>query len=108
MKLSDQLQNVITPIIPTGFSHVFHQYTIRVPKHRDSFADKLSKAGVGNSVYYPTQVHKLPSFNCSLSLPQTQLATETVLSLPVHPSLTSRDLKRVINAVNSLIKEINA
>ena len=106
MTLSSQLQNVITPIIPTGFSHVFHQYTIRVAKNRDTFADKLSKAGVGNSVYYPTQVHKLPSFNSALSLPQTQLATETVLSLPVHPSLTKRDLKRIVNTVNSLIKEI--
>ena len=108
MTLSSQLQNVITPFTPTGFSHVFHQYTIRVPKNRDGFADRLSKAGVGNSVYYPTQVHKLPSFNTSLSLPQTQLATETVLSLPVHPSLTSRDLKRVIKTVNTLIEEINA
>jgi len=108
MTLSSQLQNVITPIIPNGFSHVFHQYTIRVPKNRDSFAERLSKAGVGNSVYYPTQVHKLPSFNTSLTLPQTQLATESVLSLPVHPSLTSRDLKRVINTVNSLVTEIDA
>ena len=108
MTLSSQLQNVITPVIPNGFSHVFHQYTIRVPKNRDSFSDRLSKAGVGNSVYYPTQVHKLPSFNSTLSLPQTQLATESVLSLPVHPSLTSRDLKRVINTVNLLVKEINA
>jgi dTDP-4-amino-4,6-dideoxygalactose transaminase len=108
MTLSSQLQNVITPFTPTGFSHVFHQYTIRVPKNRDTFACKLSKAGIGNSVYYPTQVHKFPSFNSSLSLPQTQLATETVLSLPVHPSLTGRDLKRIINTVNSLIKEINA
>ena len=108
MTLSSQLQNVITPVIPKGFSHVFHQYTIRVPKNRDSFAERLSKAGVGNSIYYPTQVHKLPSFNSSISLPQTQLATESVLSLPVHPSLTSRDLKRVINTVNSLVKEIDA
>jgi perosamine synthetase len=108
MTLSSQLQNVITPVIPNGFSHVFHQYTIRVPKNRDSFAERLSKAGVGNSVYYPTQVHKLPSFNSSLSLPLTQLATESVLSLPVHPSLSSRDLKRVINTVNSLVKEIDA
>ena len=104
--LSSQLQNVVTPIIPNGFSHVFHQYTIRVAKNRDTFADKLNKAGVGNSVYYPTQVHKLPSFSSALSLPQTQLATETVLSLPVHPSLTKRDLKRIANTVNSLIREV--
>ena len=42
MTLSSQLQNVVTPIIPNGFSHVFHQYTIRVSKNRDTFADKLS------------------------------------------------------------------
>lgn len=103
MTLSSQLQNVITPVIPSGFSHVFHQYTIRVPKNRDTFADSLSKAGIGNSVYYPTQVHKLPSLHSTLSLPQTQLATESVLSLPVHPSLSKRDLKRVANTVNSLM-----
>jgi len=106
MTLSSQLQNVVTPFTPAGFSHVFHQYTIRVPKNRDAFADSLSKAGVGNSVYYPTQVHKLPSFNSSFSLPQTQLATETVLSLPVHPSLSKQELRRVANSVNSLVGQL--
>jgi dTDP-4-amino-4,6-dideoxygalactose transaminase len=106
MTLSSQLQNVIIPFTPTGFSHVFHQYTIRVPKNRDTFSERLSEAGVGNSVYYPTQVHKLPSFNSPISLPQTQLATETVLSLPVHPSLSKQELRRVANAVNSLVGQL--
>ena len=106
MTLSSQLQNVITPFTPAGFSHVFHQYTIRVSKNRDTLADRLTKAGVGNSVYYPTQVHKLPSFNSPTSLPQTQLATETVLSLPVHPSLSKQELRRVANAVNSLVGQL--
>jgi perosamine synthetase len=106
MTLSGKLQNVVIPFTPAGFSHVFHQYTIRVPKNRDTFADSLSKAGIGNSVYYPTQVHKLPSFNSPISLPQTQLATETVLSLPVHPSLSKQELRRVANAVNSLVGQL--
>ena len=72
----------------------------------DTLADRLTKAGVGNSVYYPTQVHKLPSFNSPTSLPQTQLATETVLSLPVHPSLSKQELRRVANAVNSLVGQL--
>jgi len=106
MTLSCQLQNVVTPFTPAGFSHVFHQYTIRVPKNRDAFADSLSQAGIGNSVYYPTQVHKLPSFNSPIFLPQTQLATETVLSLPVHPSLSKQELRRVSNSVNSLVGQL--
>ena len=106
MALSNQLENVVTPFTPTGFTHVFHQYTIRVPKNRDTFADSLSNAGIGNSVYYPTQVHKLPSFNFPISLPQTQLATETVLSLPVHPSLSKKELRRVASTANSLIGQL--
>jgi perosamine synthetase len=106
MTLSSQLQNVFTPFTPAGFTHVFHQYTIRVPKNRDTFADSLSNAGIGNSVYYPTQVHKLPSFNFLISLPQTQLATETVLSLPVHPSLSKKELRRIASTVNSLIGQL--
>jgi dTDP-4-amino-4,6-dideoxygalactose transaminase len=107
MALSKQLENVATPIVPIGFSHVFHQYTIRVSKNRDIFAEKLTQSGIGNSVYYPTPVHKLPAFSSSLSLPQTQIATESVLSLPVHPSLSKGDLKRIASTVNELTKVFN-
>jgi dTDP-4-amino-4,6-dideoxygalactose transaminase len=107
MELSKQLENVATPIVPIGFSHVFHQYTIRVSKNRDVFAEKLTQSGIGNSVYYPTPVHKLPAFSSSISLPQTQVATESVLSLPVHPSLSKGDLKRIAATVNKLTKVFN-
>ena len=107
MALSSQLENVATPIVPIGFSHVFHQYTIRVSKNRDILAEHLTKSGIGNSVYYPTPVHKLPAFNSSISLPQTQIATESVLSLPVHPSLSKSDLKRIAATVNELTKVFN-
>jgi dTDP-4-amino-4,6-dideoxygalactose transaminase len=108
MILSNKLQNIIKPFIPTGYSHVFHQYTIRIPKNRNSFSDKLRKKGIETSVYYPTQVHKLPSFDSSLELPQTRLATETVLSLPVHPSLSKWELNKIANAVNELTEDFDA
>ena len=107
MALSKQLENVATPIVPIGFSHVFHQYTIRVSKTRDIFAEKLTQSGIGNSVYYPTPVHKLPAFSSSISLPQTQIAAESVLSLPVHPSLSKGDLRRIAATVNELTKVFN-
>jgi dTDP-4-amino-4,6-dideoxygalactose transaminase len=105
--LSNEIQNVVKPFIPRGFSHVFHQYTIRIPKNRDGFSDKLSKQGIENSVYYPIQVHRLPSFNSLITLPQTQLATESVLSIPVHPSLSKSDLKRISYTVNLLSKDFD-
>lgn len=98
--LNQRITEVITPFIPVGYSHVFHQYTVRINTERDLFSSKLTESGVGNSVYYPTQVHKLPSFDLELNLKHTEDATQQVLSLPVHPSLSKRDLNQIADAVN--------
>jgi perosamine synthetase len=100
--LNKRIESVITPFVPDGFSHVFHQYTVRVGSHRDEFSSKLSEGGIGNSVYYPTQVHKLPSFRQDLELEHTLEATQQLLSLPVHPSLSKKDLNRIADKVNSI------
>jgi perosamine synthetase len=74
-----------------GAVHVYHQYTIRVPER-----------GVGSGVYYPTPVHRLPSFDLDVDLPVTAQVAEEVISLPVHPSLTQEDLQAVVSAVNDV------
>ena len=60
----------------------------------------LSDRGVGSGVYYPTPIHRLKSFNLTLDLPQTELLAKECVSLPVHPSLSSDDLKTIATAVN--------
>ena len=100
--LSQKLNSEFIPYVPTGFKHVFHQYTVRIKDSRNDFSVALQNLGIGNSVYYPTQVHKLPSFNLDLILRETELATNEVLSLPVHPSLTKRQLTRVCDTFNKL------
>ena len=102
--LSQRLETEFIPYIPNSFKHVFHQYTVRIKNSRDEFGSELKKLGVSNDVYYPTQVHKLPSFDSELVLNQTYLATREVLSLPVHPSLTRRQLNRICKSFNMLSK----
>jgi perosamine synthetase len=100
--LSQKLNSEFIPYVPTGFKHVFHQYTVRVKDCRNEFSLALQNLGIGNSVYYPTQVHKLPSFDLDLILRETEMATKEVLSLPVHPSLTKRQLIRICDSFNKL------
>jgi perosamine synthetase len=102
--LTEHLEGVVTPPVTDGAVHVWHQYTIRVPDDRDGFAEALTGRGVGNGVYYPTPIHRLPSFELSLDLPETERATREVLSLPVHPSLTDDDLHTIVEAVNATAK----
>jgi dTDP-4-amino-4,6-dideoxygalactose transaminase len=104
--LNNAITEAETPHIPSGYRHVFHQYTIRVEKFRDSLADKLSADGIGNGIYYPVPVHRLPSFNESIALPETEMATQEALSLPVHPSLTKSNLDRIARSVNTHLSEL--
>lgn len=103
--LSENLVGVTTPKVADGMQHVFHQYTIRVEgTDRNQFASELTRRGIGNGVYYPTPIHRLPSFRLDLDLPVTDLIASQVLSLPVHPALKKRDLEKIVETVNSVAK----
>jgi dTDP-4-amino-4,6-dideoxygalactose transaminase len=103
--LSANIKGVVVPPVAPNAVHVYHQYTIRVVGiNRDKFADELTKKGVGNGVYYPTPIHRLPSFGLSLDLPVTEQVARECLSLPVHPSLTHGDLDKIVAVVNTAAK----
>lgn len=101
--LDRNLRGVVVPAVAPGATHVYHQYTVRVPEDRDGFAAALaSEHGIGTGVYYPVPNHRLPSFGLDLDLPATERAAAEALSLPVHPSLSDADLERIVVGVNSL------
>ena len=82
--------------------HIFHQYTIRVPR-RDELQAALKAKGIGNAVYYPLPLHLQPCF-AHLgyqrgALPVSEAATDSVISLPIYPELTREQQTAVIDAV---------
>jgi dTDP-4-amino-4,6-dideoxygalactose transaminase len=100
--LSQNLDSFVkVPWIPGNFKHVFHQYTIRVPAaKRSSINIFLNKKGVQTGIYYPIPVHKLKAFiNNKYKLPVTDLAAKEVISIPVHPKLSRRELNYIIRQV---------
>ncbi len=104
--LDAHLKGVVTPYVAPGTTHSYHQYTIRIPggsaEKRDAFMAGLTERGVGSGVYYPTPIHRLPSFNLQIDLPETELVIKECLSLPIHPSLTQSDLETIVAAVNEV------
>ncbi|KNY07434.1 DegT/DnrJ/EryC1/StrS family aminotransferase [Microbacterium sp. GCS4] len=104
--LDSHLAGVIVPPVADGARHVYHQYTIRVQEDRDGFVSALKEEySIGSGVYYPIPNHRLPSlqrYAPGLDLPETERAAREAVSLPVHPSLSSEDLERIVEAVNAL------
>ena len=103
--LSEHLKGITVPLVPEGYGHVFHQYTIRVTGgRRDALIQHLAARDVGSMVYYPVPIHQqtfyVNQLGYNLSLPETELAASEVVSLPVHPGLSAADLETIVNAVN--------
>lgn len=106
--LNEHLRGVTVPVVPEGYEHVYHQYTIRVPDgKRDALIEHLKKQEIGSGVYYPVPVHKQSYYTKELkydqSLPEAERAAAEVLSLPVHPSLSPADLESIVSAVNEFM-----
>jgi perosamine synthetase len=97
------LDGVVTPVERSGYHHVFHQYTIRVPSRRDELQKKLGERDVESRVYYPAPVHQQPLYRSlgygAARFPVSEQLSEEVLSLPVHPGLNDDDVQRIIEAV---------
>jgi dTDP-4-amino-4,6-dideoxygalactose transaminase len=82
--------------------HIFNQYTLRV-KDRDRLAAHLSKAGIGNAVYYPVPLYLQPCFSylgyAKDLCPETERAAKEVISLPIYPELTREQQEAVVEAI---------
>lgn len=99
----------VTPAVAPGNTHVYAQYTIRVPE-RDAVAARLKEAGIPTGIYYPKCLHEQPVF-AGLGyrpgdFPVAEQASREVLSLPMHPFLSGEDQDRVVEALKSALAEV--
>jgi len=102
-------KGLVIPAEFPGTKPVFHQYVIRVtqdfPMSRAAFMDYLKENNIGSAIHYPVPLHRQPVFHlknepdpCPVS---TRLAGE-VLSLPVHPTLTDKQLAYICETINQV------
>lgn len=82
--------------------HAWHLYVVRTPRRR-ALAEALADAGIGYGIHYPVPVHLMPAYARlgygSGALPVTERAAKEVLSLPMYPQLTERDVGAVCEVV---------
>jgi dTDP-4-amino-4,6-dideoxygalactose transaminase len=86
---------------PTNY-HIYNQYTVQVPR-RDQLQARLRELGIGTAIYYPLALHLQPCFAHlgyrAGSLPVSEAATRSVISLPIYPEMTREQQDAVIEAV---------
>jgi dTDP-4-amino-4,6-dideoxygalactose transaminase len=91
-QLLGQIPDVEVPARSAFSTHVFHQYTIKVPAiHRDGLQDHLKAQGIPTMIYYPVPLQDQKAFEGIVKTPvpldTTTLLCKTVLSLPMHSEM---------------------
>jgi len=94
------------PHIEPHNTSVYAQYTIQVD-NRDAVASSLNKTGIPTAVHYPVPLHNQPAFAGFPQTPQpiSERAAKRVMSLPMHPYLTTEQQQQIISVLKGLQRE---
>jgi dTDP-4-amino-4,6-dideoxygalactose transaminase len=95
------IKNIKLPKIREGASHVWHLFVIEA-EDRDKLQEHLKSLGIPTLIHYPIPIHKQKCFAQynNLDLPVLEEKVKKILSLPIHPFLTSAELDYIVSAIS--------
>jgi dTDP-4-amino-4,6-dideoxygalactose transaminase len=102
----------LLPVAYPHNTHIWNQYTLRVPGagRRDALRQFLAQRGVGAEVYYPVPLHQQRCFAPSIGkppcLPVAEAAAEQCLSIPIFPELSREQLHDVVAGIGSFLAAV--
>jgi len=79
--------------------HVYHQFVITT-FNRDGLVDYLKQNDIHVGIHYPVPLHKQPVYNTDQCLPFSEMLGDMCVSLPIHPTLTDKEVNYVIDTIN--------
>ena len=104
---------VVPPYVAPNRSHIYHLYTIKIQAEaaettRNEVFEELAKDGVQSSVHY-TPLHLMTFYKQFLreetrGFPVCDRICEEILSLPLYPSLTHREVARVVAGIEKSVR----
>jgi len=101
------IPEIVLPVEAGYARHVYHLFVIRAER-RDALQDHLTRLGIGTGLHYPLPLHLQKAYAhlglSAGSLPVTERAAGSILSLPMFPELTDDQIDRVGQAIRSFYR----
>lgn len=101
------LENIKNPtiILPEAINnegHVWHLFVIRT-SNRKELQKQMNDNDIQTLIHYPISPHKQEAYNeyNSMSFPITEKLHKEVLSLPLSPVMTKKEIKSIVENINN-------
>ena len=109
-RLLADVEGIVIPARATNSTHVFHQYTLRVPHgRRDALKAFLAERGIPSMIYYPVPLHLQKAYanECQGkgSFPVAERLSGEVLSLPMHTELDLATQEFIADSIRQFFVE---
>ncbi len=111
-KLSE-LKEITTLIAPRGYFHIYQMYTITLKEGksiRDGLKKHLNSKGIMAKVFFdPIHLATFYKENYHYKkgdLPLTEAISDSVLSLPMYPSLTKKEMDYMAQEIKNFFKNV--
>ena len=107
-KLS-KIMEITMPIPPQDYFHVYQMFTIRINENlRNDLMKYLSEKGIMTKVYFPP-VHLTHFYRTKFGykggeLPITEEISDQVLSLPLYPTLTEKEIDYIAEKIDGFLE----
>jgi dTDP-4-amino-4,6-dideoxygalactose transaminase len=106
-------EHLTLPVESAEHHHIYNQFVIRVHNgHRDEVLAGLKKQGIGCAIYYPRPLHLQECFSFlqyrAGQLPESELASEQTIALPIFAELGAERQTRVVETLEKVITEVTS
>jgi UDP-4-amino-4,6-dideoxy-N-acetyl-beta-L-altrosamine transaminase len=106
------LEEIETPFVKSNIKPAWHLYVIKIVSeklkiNRNQFIEALKAENIGTSVHF-IPVHLHPYYRDTYGFrrgdfPNAEYAFDRVISLPLFPKMSNKDVKDVIDAVRKIV-----
>lgn len=99
------IEQVVCPLENKKSTHVYHQFTLTLSDldTRNGLQEWLAENGIQSIIYYPKPLHLQPGYhhlhNTTNPLPNSEWASQRVLSIPIYPEIEESAQERVAECI---------
>ena len=107
----EKFPQIITPISPDGYEHIYQMYTIRLAtnKMRDDLKNHLLAKRIFSKVYFEP-IHLTPFYRKKFNfkegdLPVTEKISQQILTIPLFPNMTMEEKNYLVDSISEFFDD---